>query len=124
MIMYHLFHSLVSDVSSSNTVFLFPDFFWRTFLHVLSGNRKMFDFFLNHQINEYSDEYIHLTFDDLFPVRNLLELMIVEYANLHENTQEVLKSLTRALLMLVERQYESSYTQKIQTFFLKRFCST
>ena len=81
-------------------------------------------YLLNHQINEYSDEYIHLKFDDLFPVRNLLELMIVEYANLHENTQEVLKSLTRALLMLVERQYESSYTQKIQTFFLKRFCST
>lgn len=83
--------------------------FFKTFLHVLSANKKLFHFFLNPQINEYSDEYIQLKFDDPFPVRSLLELMIVEYAAPQENTQDVLKSLTLALLMLVARQYARSY---------------
>ena len=82
--------------------------FFKTFLHVLSANRKLFQFFLNPQINEYSDEYIHLKFEDLFSVRSLLELMIVEYANPQENTQDVLKPLTLALLMQVARQYARS----------------
>lgn len=82
--------------------------FFKTFLHVLSANKKLFHFFLNPQINEYSDEYIQLKFDDLFPVHSLLELMIVEYASPQENTQDVLKSLTLALLMLVARQYAKS----------------
>ena len=83
--------------------------FFKTFLHVLSANKKLFRFFLNPQTNEYSDEYIQLKFDDLFPVRRLLELMIVEYAAPQENTQDVLKSLTLALLMLVARQYARTY---------------
>lgn len=82
--------------------------FFKTFLHVLSANTKLFHFFLNPQINEYSDEYIHLKFEDLFSVRSLLELMIVEYANPQENTQDVLKPLTLALLMQVARQYAKS----------------
>ena len=90
--------------------------FFRTFLHVLSANKELFRFFLNPQINEYSDEYIHLKFDDLFSVRNLLDLMIVEYANPQENSQNVLKSLTLALLMLVARQYvKSNPTTKTDT---------
>ena len=72
--------------------------FFKTFLHVLSANERLFHFFLN-----------QLKFDDLFPVRSLLELMIVEYASPQENTQDVLKSLTLALLMLVARQYSKSY---------------
>lgn len=82
--------------------------FFKTFLHVLSANRKLFHFFLNPQINEYSDEYIQLKFDDLFSVRSLLELMIVEYSNRQENTQDVLRPLTLALLMQVARQYAKS----------------
>ncbi|NCC00172.1 MAG: AraC family transcriptional regulator [Clostridia bacterium] len=82
--------------------------FFKTFLHVLSANRTLFHFFLNPQINEYSDEYIQLKFEDLFSVRSLLELMIVEYANRQENTQDVLKPLTLALLMQVARQYAKS----------------
>ena len=82
--------------------------FFKTFLHVLSANQKLFRFFLNPQVNEYSDEYIHLKFDNLFPIRSLLELMVVEYANRQENTQDILKSLTLALLMHVARQYDKS----------------
>lgn len=83
--------------------------FFKTFLHVLSANKKLFHFLLDPQIDQYSDEYIHLKFDDPFPVRSLLELMIVEYAHPQENTQDVLKSLTLALLMLVARQYARSF---------------
>lgn len=83
--------------------------FFKTFLHVLSANAKLFQFFLNPQINEYSDEYIHLRFDDPFIVRSLLELMIVEYASPQENTQDVLKPLTLALLMQVARQYAKAH---------------
>ena len=82
--------------------------FFKAFLHVLSANQKLFRFFLNPQINEYSDEYIQLKFDELFPIRSLLELMVVEYANRQENTQNILKSLTLALLMYVTRQYDKS----------------
>ncbi|MDD2956782.1 MAG: AraC family transcriptional regulator [Oscillospiraceae bacterium] len=82
--------------------------FFKTFFHVLSANSKLFHFFLNPQINEYSDEYIHLKFDDAFSVRRLLELMIVEYASPQKNTQDVLKSLALALMMQVARQYTRS----------------
>ncbi|MCD8149346.1 MAG: helix-turn-helix transcriptional regulator, partial [Clostridiales bacterium] len=76
----------------------------------------LFQFFLNPQINEYSDEYILLKFDDEFSVRRLLELMVVEYASPQENTQEILKPLTLALMMQVARQYKKSNPkEKTQT---------
>lgn len=90
-------------------VLIQTDTFFRTFLHVLSADQKLFQFFLNPQMNEYSDEFIHLKFDDIFTVRHLLELMVVEYANKTDNTQEILNPLTLALLMQVARQYKRSY---------------
>ena len=89
-------------------VLIQTDAFFKTFLHVLSADQKLFRFFLNPQVNEYSDEYIHLKFEDVFSVKRLLELMVVEYANKKENTQEILKPLTLALLMQVARQYKLS----------------
>ena len=83
--------------------------FFQTFLHVLSANRRLFQFFLTPQIDQFSDKYIHLRFDAPFFLRHLLDLMILEYANKQENTQEILKSLTLALLMLVARQYDASH---------------
>lgn len=88
--------------------------FFKTFLHILSANHKLFQFFLHPQINEYSDEYIHLKFEDVFPVRRLLELMIVEYADRQENTQDIQKSLTLALFMQVARQYAKSNPETAQ----------
>ena len=73
--------------------------FFKTFLHVLSANTELFSFFLGPQVNECSETYLHIKFDDPFPVRCLLELMILEYANPRENTQDILRSLTLALLM-------------------------
>lgn len=90
-------------------VLIQTDTFFKQFLHVLSADQKLFQFFLKPQINEYSDEFIHLKFEDIFSVRHLLELMVVEYAGKTANTQEILKPLTLALLMQVARQYKRSY---------------
>ena len=83
--------------------------FFKTFLHVLSFNAKLFRFFLEPQNDPCADDYVHLKFDCPGAVRSLLDLMIIEYANPQFGTQEVLKSLTLALLMQVARQYTKSY---------------
>ncbi|MDO4622038.1 MAG: AraC family transcriptional regulator [Eubacteriales bacterium] len=86
--------------------------FFRTFFHVLSSDKHLFEFFLTPQINEFSEEYIRLQFEDTFSVRNLLELMIVEYAQQKEDTQSILRPLTLALLMEVAREYKKSVPQE------------
>ncbi|MCD8116368.1 MAG: helix-turn-helix transcriptional regulator [Oscillospiraceae bacterium] len=102
----------INDKSEDETiiigVLIQTEAFFKTYFHILSADAKLFQFFLNPQINEYSDEYILLKFDDEFSVRQLLELMVVEYASPQENTQEILKSLTLALMMQVARQYKKS----------------
>ncbi|MCC8103518.1 MAG: helix-turn-helix transcriptional regulator [Clostridiales bacterium] len=102
----------INDKSEDETiiigVLIQTEAFFKTYFHILSADAKLFQFFLNPQINEYSDEYILLKFDDEFSVRRLLELMVVEYASPQENTQEILKPLTLALMMQVARQYKKS----------------
>lgn len=82
--------------------------FFRTFLPVLSSDAKLFRFFLEPQTNEYSEEFIHLRFDDDFQIRMLLEMMVIEYANKHEDTQAILRPLVLTLFMQVARQYRRS----------------
>lgn len=82
--------------------------FFKTFFHILSVDSKLFHFFLNPQVNEYSDEFIQLQFDDVYSIKNLLNLMILEYASPQCTTQEVLQSLTLTLMMLVARQYKAT----------------
>lgn len=79
--------------------------FFKTFFHALSANRKMFQFFLAPQTDEYSDEYIHLKFDDEYTIRCLLELMVIEYGNKTDDTQHILKPLVLSLFMQIARQY-------------------
>lgn len=82
--------------------------FFKTFLHVLSANAELFHFFLSPQTDAHADEFIHLRFAEPSPVRRLLELMMVEYANPQGDTQQILRPLTLALLMQVARQYAAS----------------
>lgn len=86
--------------------------FFKTFFNVLSSDKHLFEFFLNPQINEFSEEYIQLKFEDSFSVRSLLNLMIVEYSNPKEDTQDILRPLTLALLMEVSREYKKSAPQE------------
>lgn len=85
--------------------------FFRSFLPILSSDAKLFRFFLDSRSNEFSDEFIRLKFSDCSPVRQILEIMMVEYAHPQEDTQAILKSLTLTLLMQVAREYRQSYSQ-------------
>lgn len=84
------------------------DTFFRSFLPVLSADSRLFRFFLDPSTNHYSEEYIHFKVEDTSTVRNLLEMMIVEYANKKSDTQNVLKPLVLAYLMQIARQYRSA----------------
>lgn len=81
--------------------------FYRSFLPLLSSDEKMFHFFLDPRTNTFSDEFIHLKFNECAPVRPLLEMMVQEYAFPKEDTQKILKPLVLALLMYVARQYRA-----------------
>lgn len=85
--------------------------FYRSFLPVLSSDSNLFHFFLDPKSNQFSDEFIHLKFDEDSPVRQLLEMMMTEYAAPKEDTQAILKSLTLTMLMQIARQYKSVSVQ-------------
>lgn len=89
-------------------VLIRKDTFFRKFLPALSSNTKLFHFFLEPQTNRFSDEFIRLRFDEDAPVRGLLEMMVVEYAHQQPDTQDVLRPLVLALLMIVARQFTAS----------------
>lgn len=60
--------------------------FFREYLPALSMDADMFRFFLDPQTDKFSDEFIHLSFEKTSPVRRLLELMVIEYADRREDT--------------------------------------
>ena len=82
--------------------------FFKTFLPVLSADPKLFQFFLDPQTNEFSEDFIHLRFDDAWKMRVLLEIMVIEYASEKEDVQTVLQPLVLSLLLEVARQYKRS----------------
>ena len=79
--------------------------FFREYLQALSSDAALFRFFLEPQKDKYSDEFIHLAFDAHHPVRNILELMVIEYADRGEDTQLILKPMLMTLLMHIARRY-------------------
>lgn len=86
-------------------VLIKKDVFYREFLSSLASDNDMFHFFLDPQTNKYSDEFIHLSFEKSSPVKLLLEMMIIEYADRKEDTQAILKPLVLALFMQISRRY-------------------
>ncbi len=87
--------------------------FFREYLPALSTDNAMFHFFLDPQTDLFSAAMIHLTFDGSHPLRNLLELMVKEYAEKTEDTQGILKPMTLTLLMHVARQYRRTSVEKL-----------
>ncbi len=89
------------------------DTFFREYLSALAVDNALFHFFLDPQTDRFSENRIHLTFGDAHPVRKILELMVLEYADKKEDTQAVLKPMTLALLMHIARAYrkESAKTE-------------
>ena len=86
--------------------------FFREYLPALSMDADMFRFFLDPQTDKFSDEFIHLSFEMTSPVRSLLELMVVEYADKKEDTQLVLKPMVLALFMHIARRHRLEKTEK------------
>ena len=79
--------------------------FFREYLPALSMDADMFRFFLDPQTDKLSDEFIHLSFEKTSPVRSLLEMMVIEYADKKEDTQQILKPMVLALFMHIARRY-------------------
>ena len=79
--------------------------FFKEYLPALSTDADMFRFFLDPQTDKYSDEFIHISFERTSPVRSLLELMVIEYADKKEDTQLVLKPMVLTLFMHIARRY-------------------
>lgn len=86
-------------------VLMKKELFYRSLLPALSADAALFRFFLEPRTNQFSDEFIHLKFGKCSPVRQLLEMMVREYANPREDTQAILKPLVMALLMHAARRY-------------------
>lgn len=86
-------------------VLIQKDIFFKTFLPLLFANSKLLRFFLDPQTNQFSDEFIHLQFCEDTPIRQLLEMMVAEYANNWETKQNIIKSLVLTLFMYVSRHY-------------------
>lgn len=78
--------------------------FYRDFLPILGAAPSIFDFFLEPRSNAYATDYLRLSFPEDSPVRTLLELMVIEYANRGDGTQLLLKSLTAVLLVTIARR--------------------
>ena len=83
--------------------------FFREYLPMIASDSTLFRFFLEPQTNRFSDEFIHLTFTKDHPVRMLLELMVTEYAERQEDTQNILKPMLLALFMHIARQYRAEH---------------
>ena len=79
--------------------------FFKEYLPALSMDADMFRFFLAPQTDKLSDEFIHLSFEKSSPVRTLLELMVIEYANKKEDTQLIIKPMVLSLFMHIARKY-------------------
>ena len=86
--------------------------FFREYLPALSMDTDMFRFFLDPQTDKFSDEFIHLSFEKTSPVRTLLEMMVIEYADRKEDTQLILKPMVLAFFMHIARRYRLEKTKQ------------
>ena len=85
--------------------------FFREYLPALSMDAAMFRFFLDPHTDKFSDEFIHLSFEKTSPIRTLLELMVIEYADKKEDTQLILKPMLLSLFMYIARRYRLEKTE-------------
>ena len=79
--------------------------FFREYFPAIAADPDLFRFFLAPQQNQFSDEFIHISCPEASPVRTLLEMMVLEYANQKSDTQAVLKPLLLALFLQISRIY-------------------
>lgn len=85
--------------------------FFNEYLSPMSSDPTFLRFFLDPKINQHSDEYIHLKLELTSPIWDLLNLMLVEYANKKEDTQKILKPMIFSLMMFLTREYSRQKNQ-------------
>lgn len=83
--------------------------FFREYLKVLSSDSSMLNFFLEPHKNKYSDEFIHLKIPDFSPIWQLLNVMILEYANKTQDSQKILKPMIMSLIMYIAYEYKRQH---------------
>ena len=86
-------------------VLIQKEMFYRDFLPVVASDPAMFEFFINPQRDRFSADFLRFAFPKSSPVKTLLEMMVMEYADPQKETPEMLKSLTGALLLHIARRY-------------------
>lgn len=86
-------------------VLIRKELFYEQFLPLFSNNRSLLHFFIDPESDRYSNDFIHLTARRGFPYRELLRVMLVEYANGGKGSQEILQAMTFTLTMYVARQF-------------------
>ncbi len=93
-------------------VLIRKDAFFRDYLSLVYADAGLFRFFLEPRTNRFSDEFLHLPATPEHPIRTLLELMILEYADRREDSQPILKTLLQALILHVVRRYRLAQPEK------------
>ena len=86
-------------------VLIQKELFYRDFLPIVSSCPAIFDFFIDPQRNYFSTDYLRFSFPKDSPVKTLLEMMVMEYADPQDETPEMLKSMTGTLLLQIARRY-------------------
>lgn len=81
--------------------------FYRDFLPIISTDPVIFRFFLDPKANVFSEDFIHFPLEPQSTIRDLLEIMVMEYANPGPDTQLVLKPLVSALYLNIARLYRN-----------------
>lgn len=93
-------------------VLIRKEVFYRNFLQIVSADKSLLRFFLDPQVNSFSDEFIHLKDLKDSLVRPQIELLVTEYANRDEMTQDVLKPMTLTLLTMLARQFRKTCAEE------------
>lgn len=86
-------------------VLIRKEVFFREYLLTIYGDAQLFRFFLNPRTDKFSDEFIHLSVNKSHAIRTILELMVLEYADIKLDTQKILKSMLQTLLLEISRQH-------------------
>ena len=91
-------------------VLIRKDSFFREYLPTVYTDSNLFRFFINPQTDKFSDEFIHLPVTKDHALRSLLELMVMEYADIRNDSQRILKSMLQTLLLEIARRYRIEKT--------------
>jgi len=103
------------------------EYFFSQYLPTIYTDETLFNFFVEPQANKFSEEFIHLSFENNFAVKKILEIMMVEYANRKEDTQKILKFLFQALILEISRRYkkinaDKKFTKSLSAQIIEFIC--